>query len=88
MFDDYVSGPIEVTASYSPGAAKAAQAVASLDFRDSTMSVPLLGWSKPPGAPASARLIIDLIDDKVTALRNVSLSGSGMDAALALGFGA
>jgi hypothetical protein len=88
MFDDYVSGPIDVTASYSPGAAKAAQAVASLDFRDSTMAVPLLGWSKQPGAPAIAQLIIDLVDDKVTALRNVSLSGSGMDAALALGFGA
>jgi hypothetical protein len=88
MFDDYVSGPIDVTASYSLGAAKTAQAVASLDFRDSTLSVPMLGWSKQPGAPGAARLTIDLADDKVTALRNVSLTGPGMDAALSLGFGA
>jgi uncharacterized protein DUF3971/AsmA-like protein len=88
MFDDYVNGPIGVTATYSLGAARQAQAVVSLDLRDSALSIPALGWSKQPGTSATARLTVDLADDKVVALRNASLTGAGMDAALSLGFGA
>ncbi len=40
MLEDYVSGPIGVTASYSLGATKNAQAVATLDLSDSTLSCP------------------------------------------------
>ena len=88
LLDDYVSGPIGVTASYSLGAAKGGQALATFDLSDTALQLPLLGWSKPPGIPATARATFDLANDQVTALRDVSLTGGGMDARLSAGFGA
>lgn len=88
MLDDYVSGTIGVAASYSLGAGKSGQAVATLDLADSALTMPLLGWTKPVNVPATAKVTVDLADDKVVALRNGTLTGGGMDAALSVGFGA
>ena len=61
MLEDYVGGPVGVTASYSLGAAKNAQARLS---RRSTCPIarfhlPWFGWSKPAPAPATARITLD-----------------------------
>jgi hypothetical protein len=88
LFDDYVSGPIGVSATYSLAASKTAQAVATLDLADSALSLPWLGWSKPARAPATARLTLDLVNDKVTAISKATLTGAGIDAAVSVGFGA
>ncbi len=88
MFEDYLSGPIGVTATYSLGATKSAQAVATLDLSDSTLSLPWFGWRKPEHTPATARMTLDLINDKVTAVSKASLSGADIDAQVSVGFGA
>jgi hypothetical protein len=88
MFEDYVSGPVGVTASYSLSATKNAQAVATLDLSDSTLSLPWFGWIKPAPAPATARITLDLADDKVIAVPKASLIGTDIDAQVSIGFGA
>src|SRR6185437_9108459 len=65
MFDDYLGGPVGVSASYTLGATKRAQAVATLDLSDSTLSLPWFGWNKRAGERATARLTLDLADDNV-----------------------
>lgn len=88
MLDDYVSGTLGVAASYSLGAGNGGQAVATFDLADSVLTMPMLGWTKPARVPATAKVTVDLANDKVLALRNGSLTGGGMDAALSVGFGA
>jgi Protein of unknown function/AsmA-like C-terminal region len=87
MLDDYVSGAIGVTASYSLGAKQNGQAVATLDLSDATLTVPMLDWSKQPGVAATGHATIDLADGRVSELRNGTVNGGGLDAALSIGFG-
>ena len=87
MFEDYLSGPVGVTASYSLGTTKSGQAVATLDLSDSTLSLPWFAWSKPARAPATARLTLDLADDKVIAVSKANLTGGDIDAQASIGFG-
>jgi hypothetical protein len=88
MFEDYVSGPVGVKASYSRGATTNAEAVATLDLSDSTLSLPWFGWSKPAREPATARVTLDLADDKLVAVPQASLTGADIDAQVSIGFGA
>ncbi|HEY3916157.1 MAG TPA: DUF3971 domain-containing protein [Stellaceae bacterium] len=88
MFDGYVSGPIDLTANYTLSATRGDQLATTLDLSKSALTLPWLGWSKPAGTPATARATLDLAHDKITELRNVSITGAGMDAALSVQFGA
>ena len=87
MFEDYVGGPVGVSASYSLAANKSAQAVATLDLSDSTLSLPWFGWSKPAQAAATALVTLDLADDKVIAVPKATLTGSDIDGQASIGFG-
>lgn len=90
MFEDYLGGPVGVTATYSLGAAKnaQAQALATLDLTDSTLSLPWFGWRKAEHVPATARLTLMLADDKLTAVSKATLTGADIDAQASVGFGA
>lgn len=88
MLDDYVSGPIGVTASYSVGPKQTGQAVATLDLSDSALTLSMLDWKKSSGVPATGRITVDLVNDQVVDLRNGTITSPGMNAALSLGFGA
>jgi len=88
MFEDYIGGPVGVTASYTLGATKTAQAVVTLDLADSTISLPWFGWRKPARAPATGHLTLDLANDKVLAVPKASLTGADIDAQGSIGFGA
>ena len=88
MFDDYLGGPVGVSASYTLGATKRAQAVATLDLSDSTLSLPWFGWNKRAGERATARLTLDLADDKVIAVPKASLTGRDIDAQASIHLGA
>src|SRR6185437_8014398 len=59
MFEDYLRGPVDVTASYSLGPTKKAQAIATLNLSDSALSLPWFGWSKPAHEQATARVTLD-----------------------------
>ncbi|HWE72975.1 MAG TPA: AsmA-like C-terminal domain-containing protein [Stellaceae bacterium] len=88
MFEDYIGGPVGVTATYSLNAAKAAQAVATIDLSNSTLSLPWFGWTKAANIPASASVTLNLADDKVTGVPKASLTGADIDAQTSIGFGA
>ncbi|HLI22116.1 MAG TPA: AsmA-like C-terminal domain-containing protein [Stellaceae bacterium] len=88
MLDDYVSGPIGVTASYSLGAKRNGQASATLDLSDSTLTIPMLDWRKPSGVAATGKATIDFVGGQVIDLRNATLVGGGINGALSIDFGA
>ncbi|HEX4191769.1 MAG TPA: AsmA-like C-terminal domain-containing protein [Stellaceae bacterium] len=88
MFANYIGGPIGVTATYSLNAAKTAQAVATIDLSNSTLSLPWFGWTKAENVPATARVTLDLADDKVMSVPKASITGADIDAQAAIGFGA
>ena len=87
MFEDYVSGPVGIKASYSIGPSKRGQAVATVDLSDSTLSLPWFGWSKLAHEQATASLALDLADDKVIAVPKASLTGTGIDTQASISFG-
>jgi hypothetical protein len=88
MFANYIGGPIGITATYSLNAAKTAQAVATIDLSNSTLSLPWFGWTKAENVPATARVTLDLADDKVMSVPKASITGADIDAQAAIGFGA
>ena len=87
MFDGYVRGPIGLTASYTLSGTREAQLITTLDLSKTALALPWLGWSKPAGTAATARAALDLAHDKIAALRDVRISGAGLDASLSAGFG-
>ena len=67
-------------------AAANAQATVSADFKDSAVDFDKFGWIKPAGTPAAAKFALDLDNDQPTAIRDVVLTGSDIDARLAASF--
>ena len=84
---DVVKGPVDVDVAYARMATKRATADVALDLKDATLDVAKLNWRKAPGAPATATLSLDLVDDHVRAIRDATLKGSGADARVSLAFG-
>jgi hypothetical protein len=85
---DVVKGPVDVDVAYARmAAAKRATADVALDFKDATLDMTKLNWRKAPGAPATAMLAVDLVDDHVRAIRDATFKGSGADARVSLAFG-
>jgi len=84
---DVVKGPVVVDVSYARMAAKRATADVALDFQDAALDAAKLNWRKAPGAPATATLAVDLVDDHVRAIHDATLKGSGADARVSLAFG-
>jgi hypothetical protein len=84
--DAQLGGNIGVDASYDLGTDKRARLLATLDLKDASVTIKKLAWSKAPGAAATARLALDLADDKVRSARDVTLIGSGIDMKIAASF--
>lgn len=83
---DMLGGPVAVDASYDLTGADRARAAATLDLKDSTLDIKKLNWKKAAGVPAIARVALDLANDKVTAIREASLQGTGVDAKGSMSF--
>ena len=84
---DVVKGPVDVDVAYARMATKRATADVALDLKDAALDVAKLNWRKAPGAPVTATLSLDLVDDHVRAIRDATLKGSGADARVSLAFG-
>ncbi len=52
------------------------------------MNVAMLNWKKAPGVPAAATLRLDLIDERIRAIREATVKGAGADARLSATLGA
>ena len=60
FFPDRMSGPIGVDLTYSSFDAGRAEIEAQLDLRATSLSVVEAGWNKPPEAPGTGKLVLDL----------------------------
>jgi uncharacterized protein YhdP len=79
-----VAGPVGVDLTYWTLDAKRAEAEAALDLRSASLSVVEAGWQKPAGAPAGARLVLDLQNEQVTRLRDIEVKAAGLDGRFAV----
>jgi hypothetical protein len=79
-----VSGPVAVDLTYSQFDTARAQAVATLDLRGAVLAIEEAGWKKPPDAPATAKLVIDLDHDRITRLPQIEIKAAGLDGRLAI----
>ncbi|WP_174801824.1 DUF3971 domain-containing protein [Martelella limonii] len=73
--DDYVSGPIAVTVE----GAEEGNLIA-VDLQQATLSLPFIGWQKPPGVAASLSFNLKPGENGLTSLDKLHLSGSGLGA--------
>jgi hypothetical protein len=85
---DAIAGPVAVNATLTGLANKRGDAVLDLDLGGAALSLPDLNWAKPAGVPASARLQLDLVDDRVSAIREATAKGKGIGLRVAAAYGA
>ena len=85
FFPDAVSGPVGIDFTYATISATAAQALVSLDFGESGLTIAPLGWSKSAGTPATAQLALSLAGEHVVAVRDMIFAGGGLEARLDAG---
>lgn len=77
---DRLLGSVGVDVDYAVGADHRAEAFVVLDLKPAAIAISELGWSKPPGVPATGKLRLQFADDKLVALKECVLKGGGMDA--------
>jgi uncharacterized protein YhdP len=81
---DRVAGPVGVDLTYWTLDGVRAEAEAALDLRSASLSVTEAGWKKPAGAPAGAKLVLDLQNEQVTRLRDIEVKAAGLDGRFAV----
>jgi len=81
---DRVAGPVGVDLTYWTLDGARAEAEAALDLRSASLSVTEAGWKKPAGAPAGAKLVLDLQNEQVTRLRDIEVKAAGLDGRFAV----
>jgi uncharacterized protein YhdP len=79
-----VAGPVGIDLTYRTLDAAHAEAEAALDLRTASLSVAEAGWKKPSGAPAGAKLVLDLQNEQVTRLRDIEVKAAGLDGRFAV----
>ena len=75
-------GPVALDATYAAFAGNRGEATALLDMRGTTLTVPEAGWQKPPGQPATARIVLDLDAERISQVRQIEVKAPGLDASL------
>ncbi len=89
---DRLKGPIAADVTYSAFAAsqgaKRGEATARLDLRGATLAIPEAGWQKPPGQPGTAKIVIDLDHEKISAIPQIEVKAAGLDGHFAALLGA
>lgn len=73
-FDDVLSGPVPVEVEADPGQPM----VVVADLAKAKLSLPIAGWSKDAGVPATARAVLDIRPDQIL-VREVAISSDGVD---------
>jgi hypothetical protein len=74
---DRINGPIGIDLTYSVLDVGRAEAEAMLDLRAARLSVAEAGWKKAPDAPGTGRLILDLVNEQITRLREIEVKAAG-----------
>ncbi len=82
-----IAGPVIADVTLTSFAGKRSDVVVGLDLAKAALSVPELNWSKPTGVPATGKLALDLAGERLSAIRDASIKGSGIDLRLSALFG-
>lgn len=64
------------------------QAALQMDLKDATVGLRDLNWTKPAGTRAVGNVQLDLAGGRLTAVRQATVAGDGIDVRLSAGFGA
>ena len=75
---DRIKGPIGVDLTYSVLSRNHAEATALLDLRDTALAIPEAGWKKAPGQPGTAKLVLELANDKISRITGIDVAASGL----------
>jgi hypothetical protein len=81
---DRISGPIGVDVAYSAFGAGRAEVDARLDLHSASLSVAEAGWDKPSDVPGRGRLVLDLVNEQITGLREIEVRATGLYGKFAL----
>lgn len=73
-FDDVLAGPVPVEVEADPGQPM----VVVADLAKAKLSLPIVGWSKDAGVPATARALLDIRPDQIL-VRELAISSDGVD---------
>jgi hypothetical protein len=80
-----LSGPIAAhDIVYQTFAGNRAEAMVTLDLRGATMAMPEAGWHKPPDQPATAKILLELENDRVTRVPQIDIRAAGLDGRFAV----
>jgi hypothetical protein len=77
-----VTGPIGIDATYAALAGNRAEATALLDLREAALAVPEAGWKKSPGEPGTARIVLDLDNERISRIRRIDAEAPGLGGVL------
>jgi hypothetical protein len=78
ILPDMISGPVAVDASATERGGKR-QVTLSLGLKDAGIVEDLIGYEKPPGRPASARMALEFANDQLAGIRDLVVSGEQLD---------
>src|SRR5262245_30463981 len=78
FFPERLVGPVAIDLTYRLVDAAHAEAEATVDLHSASLSVAEAGWKKPAGAPGSARISLDLYNERVTRLPEIEVKAAGL----------
>ncbi len=82
ILPNLVWGPIGVDLNYVTAGPRRAQMSLGLDLKEANLQLPQLGWTKGAGAAGSAKMSLDVTDDHVSRVRDVSIKAGDLSAQL------
>jgi len=83
---DYLNGPVGITAALTGHRGQLTTADMALDLTPATLSLDLLGVSKPAGFPAAAHATVAFGPHSAIQSENMTITGPGLQATMALTF--
>lgn len=76
---DRLKGPIAADVTYMVQGPGRGEATALLDLRGTALAIPEAGWKKAPDQPGSAKVVLDLENDKISRISQIEVKAPGLD---------
>ena len=84
FFPERITGLVGVDLAYWVSDGSRAEAEVALDLRSTSLSIAEAGWKKPPGALATARVVLDLRNERITRLPEIDVNAAGLEGRFAV----